>query len=95
MYSTHTLCELTQSDDFLLHLAIREFVIVVFADFANTKSMGKSCALLTKNTTYGDQIWMMPLISSANQSISSVAAHYFGVILLIQSLWGKSIFDHA
>ena len=55
---------LPKLSDFLLHLVIREFVSVGIADFANTKSMGKSQFLnVHYNTTYGDQIWMIPLLS--------------------------------
>ena len=41
------------------------------ADFANTISVGKECALLAKNTMYGDQNLDDAIIkySSANQNI--------------------------
>ena len=56
--------KLTQSR---LHLVICEFVTLGIANFANTKSMGKECALLTKNAMYRDQIWMMLFLCNANQ----------------------------
>ena len=37
------------------------------------------CPLLTMNTMYGDQIWVMPLLTSANQNISVSRVWLLGI----------------